>query len=137
MKLTFWAEGENADVNTIKLAAVNLTNTSADWDRLHIYVFHDVNNNSVWDFGVDSVIQHKYLASDGTAVFLDLPLFTVKQREAYDVVIAIIPDFLSRGWVTLSIGDPGDVRCRGVVSGLNIAPNGAFPMNTTEREIRP
>ncbi len=136
MKLTFWAEGENVDVNRIHFTVFNSSGSApADFDRLHIYIFHDVNNNSAWNFGIDDIVDHKYFTEDGDATFFAFPLFNVKQREAYNLVVAIIPDNWSEGNFTLEVNTTGDIQSRGQVSGQSVSPIAPFPLQCIEREV--
>jgi len=138
MKLTFWAEGENVDVNRIAFSAYNGTNnTSADWSRIRIALFRDVNNNSVFDPGTDSYIVDEWFDNFGEAEFQQSPLFELKQRTAYNMLVLIIPQVNSRGNFTLAINSTSDVQSKGQVSGLSVNPIATFPLAALEREIEP
>ncbi|MCK5415411.1 MAG: hypothetical protein KAJ35_08515, partial [Thermoplasmata archaeon] len=138
MKLTFWAEGENVDVNRIAFTAYNSSNsTPADWTRIRIALFKDVNNNSVFAPGTDSYIADEWFDIFGEAEFQQSPLFELKQRTAYNMLVLIIPQLNSRGNFTLAINSTSDVQSKGQVSGLSVMPIASFPLTALEREIVP
>ncbi len=140
MKLTFWAEGENADVNSLIFAAYNSSgNPPADWTRIRIGLYWDRTNNSAWDLAAgpnqDVYIDDEWFDSFGSAEFIRSPLFEVKERIAYNVLVIILPNAGSAGNFTLGINMTGDIQSRGQVSGLSITPTAAFPLAALEREI--
>jgi len=138
MKLSFWGEGEKIDVNRIKFTATNESgNVSSDWTEIRIGIFHDVNNNSVWDGGVDVTIADTWFNAFGEAVFFAAPLFEVRQRETFNLLVVVLPQTDSHGNFTLNITVPVDIQSKGQVSSLTILPTAAFPMATIEREIKP
>jgi hypothetical protein len=138
MKMTFWAEGEKIDVNRIKFSATNGSgNVSSDWTEIRIGIFHDINNNSVWDIGFDSWIADTWFNSFGEAIFFAAPLFEVTQRTDFNLLVIILPTTGSAGNFTLNITVSGDIQSKGQVSSLTIPPTADFPMATAEREIVP
>ncbi len=141
MKLTFWAEGENVDVNRIAFTAFNSSgNPPADWPRIRLGLFRDVNNNSVYDPGgatPDTYIDDEWFDIFGDAEFQRSPLFELKQRVAFNVLVLVLPQAGSHGNFTLEIDSTADVQSKGQVSGLSIKPIAAFPLTAVEREIVP
>ena len=140
MKLTFYAEGENVDVNRIAFTAFNISAGPADWDRIRIGLYRDVNNNSVFDPGggtPDTYIADEWFDSFGEAEFQQSPLFEVRQRVAYNVLVLVLPQGNSHGNFSLMINTTTDVQSKGQVSGLSVAPIAPFPLAALEREIVP
>jgi hypothetical protein len=136
MKLTFKGEGEKIDVNRIKFSASNGTgNASSDWTDIRIGIFQDVNNNSVWDVGLDNHIADTWFNGFGEAVFFAAPLFEVVQRIDYNLLVVVNPSAGSEGNFSLNITDPVDIQSKGQVSSLSIPPDATFPLETVEREI--
>jgi len=136
MKLSFWAEGEKVDVNRIKFSATNGSgNEPADWSKIRIGLFHDVNNNSVWDIGTDTAIDNKWFDAFGEADFLASPLFAVSQRVTYNLLVVINPGVGSSGNFSLNITTEFNLQAKGQVSGLSVTPNAMFPLECIEREI--
>jgi hypothetical protein len=138
MKLSFWGEGEKIDVNRIKFSAYNLSgHMPADWTKIRIAIFHDVNNNSIWDIGTDTAIDNTWFDSFGEATFFAAPLFEVAQRKTYNLLIVINPTAGSAGNFSLNVTSDVDIQSKGQVSSLSIPPTGVFPMSTRERLIKP
>ena len=138
MKLTFWAEGENVDVNRIAFTAFNSSgNPPADWSRIRLGLFVDVNNNSAYDPGGDTYIADEWFDIFGEAEFQQSPLFELTQRVAFNVLVLVLPQAGSAGNFTLTINSTSDVQSKGQVSGLSVKPIAAFPLTALEREIVP
>ena len=138
MKLSFWGEGEKIDVNRIKFSAYNETgHKPSDWTDIRIGIFHDLNNNSIWDIGFDTHIADTWFNSFGDAVFFAAPLFEVRQRTTYNLLVIVNPTVGSAGNFSLNVTFENDIQSKGQVSSLSIPPTGSFPMSTTEREILP
>ena len=138
MKLSFWGEGEKIDVNRIKFSAYNQSgHVSSDWTDIRIGIFHDVNNNSVWDIVGDVHIADTWFNSFGEAVFFAAPLFEVRQRQTYNLLVVVNPSWGSAGNFSLNVTSPADIQSKGQVSGLTVPPTASFPMSTTERRIVP
>ncbi len=140
MKLTFWAEGENVDVNRIAFTAYNISSGPADWTRIRIVLFKDVNNNSAYDPGgptPDIYIADEWFDIFGEAEFQQSPLFELKQRVAFNVLVLVLPQAGSHGNFTLAINTTSDVQSKGQVSGLSVMPIASFPLTAVEREIVP
>jgi hypothetical protein len=141
MKLTFWAEGENVDVNRIAFTAFNSSgNPPADWSKIRLGLFVDVNNNSAYDPGgatPDTYIADEWFDIFGEAEFQQSPLFELKQRVAFNVLVLCIPQAGSHGNFSLSINSTSDVQSKGQVSGLSVMPIAPFPLTALEREIVP
>ena len=138
MKLSFWGEGEKIDVNRIKFSAYNQSgHVSSDWTDIRIGIFHDVNNNSMWDIVGDVHIADTWFNSFGEAVFFAAPLFEVRQRQTYNLLVVVNPSWGSAGNFSLNITSSADIQSKGQVSGLTVPPTASFPMSTTERRIVP
>jgi hypothetical protein len=136
MKLTFKGEGEKIDVNRIKFSAYNQSGHNAsDWTDIRIGIFRDLNNNSVWDVGLDIHIADTWFNSFGEAVFFAAPLFEVAQRIDYNLLVVINPTAGSEGNFSLNITNSVDIQSKGQVSSLSVPPDATFPMSTIEREI--
>ncbi len=136
MKLSFWGEGEKIDVNRIKFTAYNASgNVSADWTKIRIGIFKDVNNNSVWDIGLDVAIDNTWFDSFGEATFFAAPLFEVAQRATYNLLVVVNPQAGSSGNFSLNVTAEADIQSKGQVSSLSVPPTASFPMSTIEREI--
>ena len=113
---------------------------AADWSRIRLGLFRDVNNNSVYDPGgatPDTYIDDEWFDIFGDAEFQRSPLFELKQRTAYNMLVLIIPQWNSRGNFTLAINSTSDVQSKGQVSGLSVNPIASFPVAALEREIVP
>ncbi|MCK5414031.1 MAG: hypothetical protein KAJ35_01480, partial [Thermoplasmata archaeon] len=136
MKLSFWGEGEKIDVNRIKFRVSNESgHAPSDPTDIRIGIFHDINNNSVWDIATDVHIADTWFNSFGEAVFFAAPLFEVLQRQTYNLLVIVIPSWGSAGNFSLNISSTADIQSKGQVSGLTVPPTGTFPMLTTEREV--
>jgi hypothetical protein len=136
MKLSFWGEGEKVDVNRIKFTAYNESgNVSSDWTEIRIAIFVDVNNNSVWDGGLDIWIDTKWFTAAGEAVFFAAPLFEVAQRNTFNLLVVVNPTSDSAGNFSLNVTASADIQSKGQVSSLTVPPTATFPMSTIEREI--
>jgi len=136
MKLSFWGEGEKIDVNRIKFRVTNASgNVSSDPTNIRIGIFHDLNNNSVWDIATDVGIADTWFNSFGEAVFFAAPLFEVLQRQTYNLLVVVNPNWGSAGNFSLNISSTADIQSKGQVSSLTVPPTGTFPMMTTEREV--
>jgi hypothetical protein len=138
MKLIFWAQGENVDVNRIHLSASNSSgNDPADWTKIQVRIIRDVNNNSVWNPGLDVTKGIAWFNSNGDINFFSFPLFQVRNRVAYNLLVVVIPTPDSGGNFTLEVNGTDDIQSKGQVSTLSVPPSAAFPLRATEREITP
>ena len=139
MKLTFLAEGENVDVNTLALSAYNSSgNDPAKWNGIRVSLIIDGNNNSVYDLVAPDVhLDSKFFDGFGSAIFIRSPLFEVKQRVPLNVLVVITPTPGSSGNFTLALNTSMDVQAKGQISSLSISPTAVFPIEAIEREITP
>jgi FlaG/FlaF family flagellin (archaellin) len=141
MKLTFWAEGETVNVNRIVINMQNVTTGSEPnrWDHMKVFLINDKNNNSAYEMS-DDLFAQQWLDSTGETAFLAFPLFSVKTRTPFNLLITIYIGWDTVGRARMNITDASRVQCSGVVSGLAItptvaAPPGPFPILSTERRI--
>ena len=134
MKLTFWAEGEDIDVNRVVVYMDNVTAWEPDWTGIKITLIGDINNNSIYNAG-DQWIDQMWLDSDGTASFLASPLFAIKPRTPYNLLVIISIDWGVDGYLRMNFTDTSSIQSKGQVSGLSIAPVASFPMMSDERPI--
>jgi hypothetical protein len=134
MKLTFNAEGENVDVNSIHLNLFNSSSPGIINDTVRVGILWDENNDSVYNFGTESIIKADWFNSDGDVYFFDFPLFSVKQRVDFNLLVVIIPTE-GGGWFQMNVTAPSDIKTKGQVSTLSIVPTAAFPLSTAERWV--
>jgi Fe2+ transport system protein FeoA len=135
MKLTFYAEGENVDVNRIVVRMDNLTGAAPpDWTQIRIMLVGDLNNNSVWNAG-DDWLGSRWLDSSGEAAFLAFPLFVARQRTDYNLLIYVYFNWGVNGYVRMNISDDMSIQSKGQVSALSITPTTTFPIMATERRV--
>ncbi len=134
MKLTFWAEGESIDVNRIVVYMDNVTAFEPDWTGIRITLIGDLNNNSLYNAG-DDWIDQMWLDSDGKASFLASPLFAVKPRTPYNLLVYISINWFVDGYLRMNFTDDSVIQSKGQVSGLSITPIATFPMMSAERPI--
>ena len=135
MKLTFWAEGEAIDVNRIVVYMDNVTAFEPDWTGIRITLIGDVNNNSIYNAGVDTWIDAMWLDSDGKASFLASPLFAVKPRAPYNLLVYISINAGVDGYLRMNFTDTSAIQSKGQISGLSITPLATFPIMSEERPI--
>ncbi len=134
MKLTFWAEGEDIDVNRVVVYMDNVTAFEPNWTDIKITLIGDVNNNSIYNAG-DQWIDQMWLDSDGKASFLAAPLFAIKPRTPYNLLVIISIDWGVDGYLRMNFTDTSSIQSKGQVSGLSITPVATFPMMSEERPI--
>jgi len=143
MKLTFWAEGETVNVNRLVINMQNVTvnATPNRWDHIKVFLINDKNNNSAYEMS-DVILAQQWLDSTGETAFLAFPLFSVKTRTPFNLLIGVYIGWDTVGYARMNITDDTKVQSSGVVSGLGItatvaAPPGSFPIMSAERQIRP
>jgi hypothetical protein len=143
MKLTFWSEGETVDVNRVVINMQNVTinATPNHWDNIKIYLINDKNNNSAYEVS-DVILAQQWLDTTGETAFMAFPLFSVKTRTPFNLLISVYIGWDTVGWARMNFIDETKVQSKGVVSGLSViptvaAPPGAFPILSVERQIRP
>jgi hypothetical protein len=134
MKFTFWAEGENVDVNSIHLQIYNNSTPAIDFTTVRVGILWDKNNNSVYDFATESIIKAGWFDTDGEILFFDFPLFTVKQRTDFNLLVLVIPT-TGDGHFAMEINNSASIKSKGQVSTLGITPTGSFPMASAERWV--
>jgi hypothetical protein len=140
MKLTFWAEGESINVNRIMFVMQNVTlgEGPASYEDIAIFICWDKNNNSVYEVGTDGWISNwQYLNAGGQTTFLAFPLFEVKPRTAFNLLVKVyFGDNVALSNLRMNITDASCIQSGGQTSGQSIMPIATFPILTAERQIR-
>jgi len=134
MKLTFWAEGEDIDVNRVVVYMDNISVGEPNWTSIKITLIGDINNNSIYNVG-DTWIDQMWLDSDGKASFLAAPLFWVKPRTPYNLLVIISINPGVSGHLRMNFTDTSSIQSKGQVSALSITPLATFPIMSAERPI--
>jgi hypothetical protein len=85
--------------------------------------------------GFDQFKGSAWFDAAGDVNFFAFPLFQVRQRNTYNLIVVLFPQSDSEGYLTVNVTSASDIQSSGQVSVLSIPPNAAFPLETTERYI--